>query len=289
MQSWRKYFPAIFFLSFLVFISFLFQKDFSKQGGSDYLKFALLDVGQGDALYIEAPNGNKVLVDGGPPHSLLAPLSKMMNFGEKNINAIVVTNPDADHYAGFIDLLKNYNVGAVIEPGTISKTKTYALFENIVLGKKIPDVWARKGMRIILDKDSGVELDVLFPDRDVSNWKTNDGSIVMKLTYKNTSAMLTGDATKFTESLILENNPSRDLKSDILKVGHHGSHTSTGEDFVKEVDPSFAGISDGKGNTYGHPHQETLDTLNKYGVKIYRTDLVGTVTFESDGEKWVVK
>ncbi len=289
MQSWRKYIPHALIFATLVAPVFIYSKVYSLEHENHHLKFALLDIGQGDALYIEAPNGNKVLVDGGPPHSLLAPLSQMMSFGDKDINAIVVTNPDADHYAGFIDLLKNYNVGAVIEPGTVSKTKTYATFENLVAEKKIPDVMARKGMKIILDEKAGVEIEILFPDRNVSNWNSNDGSLVAKLIYKNTSVMLTGDATKKTEGIVLQNNSKEILKSDILKVGHHGSRTSTSEAFVSAVAPEFAGISDGENNSYGHPHKETLDTLNKYGVKIYRTDLVGTVIFESDGERWWVR
>ena len=123
----------------------------------------------------------------------------------------------------------------------------------------------------------GVMIDVLFPDRDVSSWSTNDGSVVARLSYGKTSIMLTGDAPIKTEQIILsENSPSR-LQSNILKVGHHGSRTSTSSTFLKAVSPTYALISDGKDNKYGHPHKETLDALTQLGVKILRTDLLGTI------------
>jgi competence protein ComEC len=130
-----------------------------------------------------------------------------------------------------------------------------------------------------------VHFDILFPDRDVSNWTSNDGSIIGRLVYGKTSVMFTGDATQKTEGYILGQN----LKSDILKVGHHGSRTSTSDAFVSAVTPDYAVISDGKDNKYGHPHQETLDTLNKHGIKILRTDLLGTIILDSNGEKFQVE
>ena len=151
--------------------------------------------------------------------------------------------------------------------------------------KNIPDILAKKGMR--LDLGGGVFIDILFPDRDVSSWATNDGGVVARLFYGNTSVMLTGDAPTTTEKIILSENPSAQLSSTILKVGHHGSRTSTSASFVKAVSPTYALISDGKDNKYGHPHQETLDTLNSFGVKIFRTDLLGTILMKSDGQKVV--
>ena len=146
----------------------------------------------------------------------------------------------------------------------------------------IADILAKKGMR--LDIGGEAVIDVLFPDRDVSYWATNDGSIVAKLSYGNTSIMLTGDATAKTEKIILEENSVAQLKSSVLKVGHHGSRTSTSPEFVKAVSPIYAFISDGKDNKYGHPHQDTLDTLSKFGAKVFRTDLLGTIIMKSDGQ-----
>jgi competence protein ComEC len=247
------------------------------------LKVAMLDIGQGDSIYIEAPNGNQMIVDGGPAGSLMAPLSQVMPFGDRSIDVLMVTNPDADHYAGFIDLLEHYDAGSVVEPGTHSSTKTYARFENAVSEKQIPEVLARRGMTIALDPEDGVLFTVLFPDRDVSSWTTNDGSIVGILSYGTTKVMFTGDATKKTESIILSESNAAMLKSDILKVGHHGSRTSSSDAFVAAVAPLYAMISDAQGNTYGHPHKETLDTLERHGITTARTDKEGTIIFVSDG------
>jgi competence protein ComEC len=136
-----------------------------------------------------------------------------------------------------------------------------------------------------LDIGGGAFLGILFPDRDVSTWTSNDGSVVAKLTYGKSSVMLTGDATDLTEKIILGENSATTLASTILKVGHHGSRTSSSPEFVKAVAPTYAMISDGKDNKYGHPHQETLDTLAQFGAKIFRTDLLGTIVMKSDGER----
>lgn len=245
------------------------------------MTFAMLDIGQGDALFVESPSGIQMLVDGGPIHSILAPLSKVMPLYDKKIDVLMITNPDADHIGGFIDILKNYEVSYIIEPGTFNKSKTYATIEQLVKEKNVKKIIATKGM--VLDLGSGVKDTILFPDRDVSMWSTNDGSIISKLTYGNNSIMLTGDATKMTEAIVLSENSTQFLKSDILKIGHHGSHTSSSQAFIQAVAPKYALISDAKGNNYGHPHQETLDTLNSFGTKILRTDLLGTILFKSDG------
>ena len=141
--------------------------------------------------------------------------------------------------------------------------------------QNIPDILAKRGMR--LDIGGGAVIDILFPDQDVSSWTSNDGSIVARLQYGDESIMLTGDATMKTEKIILGENPSSALHSTVLKVGHHGSRTSTSNEFVKAVSPTYALISDGKDNKYGHPHPETLDTLAQFGAKIFRTDLLGTI------------
>lgn len=247
------------------------------------LKVAFLDIGQGDAIYIEAPNGNQMIIDGGPASNLSEVLPEVMPFGDKSINVIMVTNPDTDHYSGFWDILDSYEIGAVIESGTITKTKTYAKFEEKIVEQNIPDIIARKGMAITLDKNLGIVFTVLFPDRDVSKFTTNDGSIEGILSYGDTKVMFTGDGTKKTESYILSGNKREILKSDILKVAHHGSATSSSEQFVKAVLPKWSVISVGSGNSYGLPKQITLDILKKYNTEILRTDKQGTIIFLSDG------
>lgn len=245
----------------------------------------MLNVGQGDALFIESPTGIQILVDGGPPKKVLGELAKVMSPFDKSIDALIITNPDADHISGFLDILKSYKVGMVFEPGTLSDSKTFQNLKTEMKNKKIPDILAKKGM--VLDIGGGASLNILFPDRDVSEWPTNDGSVVAQLIYGDTSIMLTGDSTIKTEKIILGEFSLAQLKSDILKVGHHGSRTSTSLSFVKNVAPTYALISDGKDNKYGHPHKETLDILEQFGAKILRTDLLGTVIMKSDGKKEV--
>ncbi len=140
----------------------------------------------------------------------------------------------------------------------------------------------RRGDRIVLDESAGVKFDVLFPDRDVSDWSRNDGSIVGRLVYGNTSVMLMGDATKKTEGIILSENPPTFLKSDILKLGHHGSKTSSGEMWLRAVAPKEAVISAGCHNRYGHPHKEVIDRLTALSIDSLRT-CGGTIVCESDG------
>jgi len=270
------------FLLVLILVAvniFLFHLDL--QGSNKDLTFAMLDIVQGDGLFIKSPTGTEIMFDGGPAHSVLGPLAKVMSPFDKSIDAIVITNPDADHIGGFMDILKNYKVGEVFEPGTFNDSKTYQNLEAEIKRQNIPDILLKKGMR--LDLGSGAVIDILFPDQDVSTWTSNDGSVVARLTYGTTSIMLTGDATMKTEGIILGENSPAELASTILKVGHHGSRTSTSAPFVQAVAPKYAMISDGVNNKYGHPHQETLDTLNKFGVQILRTDLLGTIIVKSDG------
>lgn len=248
------------------------------------LTVAFLNIGQGDAIYIEAPNGRQMLVDGGPTRAVLSELSKVMPWYDRSIDVLLVTNPDKDHMAGFIDVLRSYTVDAIFESGTFPGTQVYKELEQTITDVGVKKLLAKRGMTIWFDTDT--KLTILYPDRDVSTLTSNDGSIVAKLSYGNTSVMLTGDAPQGVEKWLIQLDGNV-LKSNVLKVGHHGSRTSTSPEFVGFVSPSFAVISDGVRNKYGHPHKETLDTLAKFGVPVYRTDLEGTIVMHSDGEQIV--
>lgn len=271
----------------LVAVVFLFYQDF-KNSNRGFV-FAMLDIGQGDALFIESPTGTQVLIDAGPPRKILSQLARVMSPFDREIDAIIITNPDQDHIGGFVEVLKTYKVDMVFESGTLNDSKTFqnlkTEIDNKIKSKNIQNFLAKKGMR--LDLGGGAVVDILFPDRDVFDWSPNDGSIVAKLTYGETSIMLTGDATAKTEKIILGGNSSTALLSTVLKVGHHGSRTSTSTEFVKAVSPEYALISNGLDNKYGHPHQDTLGTLSSFGTKIFRTDLLGTIIMKSDGKNEV--
>jgi competence protein ComEC len=245
--------------------------------------FAMLDVGQGDALFIESPTGTQILFDSGPNDKVLSELARVMPFYDKTIDAIIISHPDQDHIGGFLGVFKNYKIGMVLEPGIPSDSKTYQNLENEIKNKNVPDILAKKDMK--LDLGGGTFLNILFPDRDVSSWDTNDGSIVARLTYGGISFMLTGDATQKTEKIILSENLQKDLQSTFLKVGHHGSRTSSSLDFIKAVSPLYSLISVGKDNKYGHPNKETLDILSSINSKIFRTDESGAIVIKSDGQQ----
>ncbi len=270
-------------LSIIVFILFVvsvFLIYFDWQSSHKQFTFAMLDVGQGDALFIESPTGTQILVDGGPPNKILGSLKKVMSPFDRSIDAVIITNPDQDHIGGLQDILKFYKVGKVFESGTWSDSKTYQNLEKEIADKKIPDILVKKGMR--LDMGGGAVIDILFPDCDVTDWPTNDGSVVARLSYSNTSFMLTGDAPIKTERLILEKNSMEELQSNFLKLGHHGSRTSTSKEFLEAVRPQYALISAGLKNKYGHPPQEILDLLNDFSMKIFRTDEIGTIIIKCD-------
>lgn len=280
MSSSNK-FKFYFLLGFLIVNIFIWYI-VATEDRQRILKVSFLDVGQGDAIFIEAPNGNQVLIDGGPNKAVLKELGKVMPFYDRTIDAVIATHPDKDHTNGLIDVLKNYRVGFVMEPGVSSDTGAYQELEKTISDKKLPRILAKRGMSLNLG--DGARLNILFPDRNTDGWETNTASIVAKLTYGNNSFLLTGDSPIAIEKYlsIIE---GKNLKSDVLKAGHHGSRTSTSESFVELVSPEYAVISAGKNNKYGHPHKEVLDILEKIKSKILKTYELGTITFISDGER----
>ncbi len=278
----KKYW-VIFILVFLVASNVFIWYIVLREDRHGILTFAVLDIGQGDGLFIEAPNGNQIMIDGGPDGIVLRKLGEVMPFYDRSVNMLIVSNPDKDHMSGFIDVLNSYHVDAVMEPGTQSPSATYKALEATIRDKKATRILAKRGMRLILAPN--VFLYILFPDRDVSTQKTNDGSIVAKLVYGKTSIMLMGDAPQKIEKYLIKLDGSN-LRSDILKAGHHGSRTSTSQEFVEQVKPTYAAISAGLNNKYGHPHKETVQTLNKLHVPIFTTLGKGTLYFQSDGNFW---
>lgn len=255
-------------------------------GGSvtNKLEVAVLDIGQGDAIFIKAPGGNEVLVDGGPGRIVLSALAKEMPFYDRSIDLLVITNPDKDHIAGFVDVMKNMKVGAMLLPGTLTDTEIYKTVLSTAKQYGVRIILGRRGEKIRLG--GGAYIEVLFPDRDVSGLATNTGSLIAKLVFGKTAMLLTGDSPAEVEDYLVKLD-GKNLQSDILKVAHHGSKYSVSQMFYGVVNPQLAAISVGAGNTYGHPNKETLDALEQFKIKILRTDQVGTIRFVSDGEKFV--
>lgn len=248
------------------------------------LTVAVLDIGQGDSIFIESPTGAQLIIDGGPGNALLSALPAVMPVGDRSLDGIIETHPDADHISGFVDLLKRYEVDLFVEPGIAKDTATARTLEAEVASEHIPIYLARRGMW--LELGGGAQLDILFPDRDVSHVKeTNDGGVVARLVYGETSVLFMADvSSKVEDRLVLLDGSG--LHSDILKVGHHGSKYSSDGSFLSAVSPAAAVISVGK-NSYGHPTAEVLSRLDAQNIETLRTDQEGTIVFVSDGEKFV--
>lgn len=252
------------------------------------LTVAVLDVGQGDSIYIESPTGRQVVLDAGPDDSLLLELPKVMPPFDRSIDVAIATHPDADHIAGFVELLRRYEVEMFIEPRIIKETLTAKALENEVDVQHLPRYAARRGMW--LDLGGGARLEFLYPDFDplhIGSDKANDGGIVAKLIYGDTSVLLMADVSKKVESRLLVLNPEA-LRSTILKVGHHGSRTSSSLQFVAAAGPAAAVISLGKNNKYHFPTAEAIANLEEYSGRILRTDEEGTIVLQSNGKKFVM-
>ncbi|MFY9462828.1 MAG: MBL fold metallo-hydrolase, partial [Candidatus Sungiibacteriota bacterium] len=246
------------------------------------LVMRVFDIGQGDSIFIEMPNGNQVLIDGGPSDAVLARLGRVMPFWDRSIDLVILTHPHADHITGLIQVLKRYDVGMVLTSGVNYSTPEWNEWRALLERKHIPVVIAKRGQRARFSKTA--YLDILTPFQSfigASPKNVHDAMIVSKLYDASATALLTGDMEKSLEYQILFFGD--DIKSDVLKIGHHGSKTSTTEDFLAAVSPKIAVISVGKKNRYGHPYQQTLDTLKKFGVKIFRTDQDGDVRLMSNG------
>lgn len=240
-------------------------------------------MGQGDAAYIRAPGGRDMLIDSGSSDSVLERLDKVMPRSDREIDLVVETHPDADHIGGLPAILQNYEVGRFIEPGIESKNSIDDLVRDLLAQKGVPHELARRGAVFDLGE---AQFKILFPDEDVSGYRdTNDASIVGRLVYGSTTVIFTGDAGKKTEDHVLDlgSTTVAELKSDLLKVGHHGSKGSSGIEFLRAVNPTYAVISSGQGNRYGHPHKEVLERLDSLHIRTFRTDDRGTIEFTSDG------
>ncbi len=249
----------------------------------DLVTVAFLDVGQGDAIFIEAPNGIQMLIDAGPNQSILKSLHEVMPYGDTTIDIVLATHTDADHIGGLASVLDMYDVGQVIDNGMSSKTKIYSTVYSRIKEKDIPRSVAHKGMRITLDREREVYMDILFPDRDISGLSSNEGSIVSSLVYGTHTFLFTGDAPLYTEHIVLQNEDPLMIDSTVLKLGHHGSHTSTSDAWLRAVTPELAIISAGKNNRYGHPHEDVLGRLRAFSVPYRATYDEGTIVLKTDG------
>lgn len=259
----------------------------SAKGGSQ-LTVRMLDIGQGDAFLLEK-DGKFVMIDTGDIEHRDQIVALLHKYKVKEISKIIITHPHADHLGGMNAIFKNFKVDAIYDDGMPAGTGSYKNYLKQIKEKKIPYYVLKAGDEV--DFFDGVKFNVLGPVKVIKDQKGNsdfnNNSIVGRLTYGSFSMIFTGDAEQEEEKTILGKGGT--LKSDVLKVGHHGSRTSTSPAFLKAVSPKNAFISCGQGNDYGHPHKVTIDKLEKAKVQIYRTDRNGTVTLTSDGSSYRIE
>lgn len=245
------------------------------------LRVSVLDVGQGDAIFIQSPTGTQILIDGGRDRSVLRRLPREMPLLDRSIDVVIETHPDADHIGGLPGVFDRYRVSYFLSPGVEHSTSdTLALAYALQSERGVTSVTARRGMR--LDIGGGAYIDILYPDRDIKTVETNTGSIVARLVYGDTAFMLTGDAPASVEEWLVALD-GETLESDVLKAGHHGSKTSSSAVWLEMVSPEFVAISAGEGNSYGHPAPEVLERIRAEGAAILSTIEEGTIRFTSDG------
>ncbi len=266
-----------------LFIYFLYL-EFNTRKSEALLSVSYLDVGQGDATFVESPTGTQMLIDGGRDATVLAELAAAMGYFDRTIDVVVATHPDADHIGGLIDVLERYKVKRIVMTNNVNDTPAYEAFMRATERENADIVFAYRGQ--VFDLGGGEKgsttLSILFPDRDVEHLESNTSSIIGRLSYGDADFLFTGDSPEAIETYLVGTDQAA-LQSEVLKAGHHGSRTSSHPSFVEAVRPRYAIISAGKDNDYGHPHKEVLDTFAKYSVQTKNTADEGSIFLESDG------
>jgi len=250
------------------------------------LKLSFLDVGQGDSIFIETPTGFQILVDGGNSGSVLTEIKSVLELNDREIDMLIATHPDADHIGGLVDVLKRFSVRYFVHNGVESETATYR-----ALAKAMED----EGAEIItIDSpqifafSDGVTLEFIAPQKNNLRGDKNDTSIVARLLYGETTALLTGDISSKIETLIVKRLGGK-IESDILKISHHGSRHSSDATFLSSVNPDFSIISAGEHSRYGHPHKDVVNRINQNTNSVLLHTKDKNTHFVSDGVAWYNK
>lgn len=283
----KKYFRTATFISLILLIVFFRPLNFS----SHQAIFTFFDVGQADAIFIKTPANKKILIDSGgypetpgqilPFHKYSRTLKYLAQKGINQLDLVIITHPDSDHLGGLPAILETIKTNLIIDSGLSSNSSLFKKYLQIVSEKNIKKISGHFGQTIAIEPDFKIYF--LYPVKEAGAPEMKNQSLVAKIVFKKFSAILTGDIEKEAEEEILKKSVI--LSSTVLKVAHHGSHSSTSEEFLKKVQPQVAIISVGQKNKFGHPHQTVLDRLKKFGVKILRTDQNGTIEIKTDGQK----
>lgn len=247
-----------------------------------FLTFWMLDIGQGDALFIETPDHYQILIDGGPNANVVQKLGEIMPFWDRTIDLVVLSHPHVDHVSGLIEILKRYEVAAILESNAAYETNEHELWQRARSEEGALFYSAEQGMRVEAGRYASISVLHPFSRADNRRFKNvHDANVVLMLDYGDTEFLLMGDAEDETEHALIERGLLQDIE--VLKVGHHGSRTSTSPAFLSVIQPEIAAVSAGEKNRYGHPAKDVIERLQAFGVEILRTDLSGSIRLQSDG------
>lgn len=245
-----------------------------------FLKISFLDVGQGDAILIETPRGGKILIDGGRDKVVLSKLGGELPFFTKNLDFVIATHDDSDHIAGLVDVLKKYDVKVLLYSLPNSESELSKSLMKIAKEKNVKILQASK--QTFINTDDGLIVKIFFPIQNMDGSESNEASVVSQIIFGKNKFLFTGDLPQAGEIFLTEKYGEQ-LDSDVLKLGHHGSDTSTHPNFLQTVSPEVAVVSAGKNNSFGHPHRSVINLIEKFGIKILRTDELGTIHLYSNG------
>ena len=239
------------------------------------IKIHFIDVGQGDSIFIELPNNTTMLIDAGEASKGQVVANYIKELGYSKINYLIGTHPHTDHIGGLAYIINNFSIESIYMPKAVSSSKTYENLLNTISEKALKIKTAKAGVNVFYNNN--LKIDIIAPNSD-SYSDLNNFSVVIKITYGNRNFLFMGDAETKSENEIMTN-----VFADVIKIGHHGSDTSSGQSFVNKVKAKYAIITVGSNNKYNHPYQTIIDRWTNVGSTIYRTDLNGNIVVTSDG------
>lgn len=277
MKKMHKYIVPVIFLFSILINSFSFEGTTSLAANPDKMQVHFIDVGQGDSTLITC-GGHAMLIDAGDDSKGTSIQNYLQKQEIEKLDYLVLTHPDSDHIGGAPVIITKFSVDKVFVSNYEKDNRTYQKLIQALDDKDLDYSTPKPGTQYTLGTAT---ITFLAPNDEYDN--PNDASVALLIRNGNNTFLFTGDAGEDAENDILESGLA--ISADVYKVGHHGSKYSTSEDFFEAVDPSYAVISCAEGNSYGHPHAETLSTLRMNGVKVYRTDEEGTIIATSDGKK----
>lgn len=240
-----------------------------------------IDVGQGDSILIQTPSGKNVLVDGGPPKAAKGVVAFLEQHNVEKIDLLIATHPDIDHIGGLTHVLKSFKVDRIIDSGKIYTTKTYATYISQILKRQIPVEIAKQNDLIQIDP----LLKFRILNAHTGSKNNNESSIVLRVSFKEIDFLLMSDVEEEQEIVLME---KYNIQSEVLKIAHHGSSTSTTLGFLKEVNADIGILTYSKKNDYGHPVDRVIENLHKTKTAIYSTAVFGNISISTDGENYLI-